>query len=229
MSNETKKKFRHLETIEGYQKIWRSALHSKPQDSDNATLRFARNQKNFSRIEALIRKFVEKHYVEHHFILSLGCGGAYDLNAVKQFFLSGVLVGIDTSRVILTKAKRNLSFCDTSLVCASMSDLPFKRSLKFDMIISGQTIDLDFEEDYLERLLEEITTHSSSNCRFYMTFFGTNEEELVLHKCTPIGNKLEKLGWRISYAEEYHFDQFEFAQGVFWVAERSSLQKSTDA
>lgn len=229
MSETKKKTLKHVKVIEGYKSIWRSALHEKPKRNDDAALRSARNHENFSGIEDLIEKFLKKNPFEHRLVLSLGCGVARDLGAIKEIYPSSILYGIDTSHEALVRAKRRLTDGNLDLICASMSHLPFREDLRFDMLIAGQSLELDFEENYVRKLLTETTRYSSPNCRFYMSFFGTNEGDLVLYKCTPIGNSLERLGWKISYGKEYSNRRLPFAQGVFWVAERAySLNRKAE-
>lgn len=106
-----------------------------------------------------------------------------------------------------------------------MSNLPFKKNFRFDMLIAGQSIDLDFEEKYLLKLLKESTKYSSAKSRFYMTFYGTRETRLELYKCTPIGNALDKLGWTTCYGIGYNLRKRGcYAKGVFWVEERSKMK-----
>lgn len=210
----------HTKVIEAYRNVWRHALHGKPKENDDATLRAARDYENFSGIEHLIEKFLKRNPFDHCLVLSLGCGAAKDLFKIRELCPSSVLFGIDTSQDALSIAKRKLIGTDANLICASMSNLPFKEDFRFDMLIAGQSLDLEFEENYLRRLLTEATKYSSLKSRFYMTFYGTDEVDLELCKCTPIGNLLDELGWGISCGREYHTLESPFAQGVFWVAER---------
>jgi len=210
----------YIKVIEGYRNVWRSALHDKPGRSDDATIRAARNYGNFSGIEDLINSFLKENPFKHHLVLSLGCGVAKDLAKIKGIYPSSVLFGIDTSPDALSEARRKMAGTDIDLICASMSHLPFKEDFRFDMLVAGQSLDLEFDEDYLRRLLTEVTKYSSPNSRFYMTFYGTDEADLELYKCTPIGNLLDELGWNIFCGREYNARESPFAQGVFWVAKR---------
>lgn len=221
MSNARGKKRLHIKVIKGYRNVWRRAMQNKPKKSDDATLLAARDYENFSSIEKLIKNFSKKNPFEHHLALSLGCGAAKNLAKIREFYPLTALFGIDTSRDALLRARKRQLNADINLICASMSHLPFKENLKFDMLIAGQSFDLDFEEDYLERILTEVTGYSSQKSRFYMTFYGTNRKNLELYKCTPIGNLLDRLGWGIFYGKEYCSQETPFAEGVFWVAGRS--------
>jgi hypothetical protein len=215
-----KKVLKHVEVVEAYRNVWKSALRNRPKAIDDPTLRAARNHRNFSGIEDLIRDFVRSNPFEHHLVLSLGCGAAMDLMEIEKLYPSSLMYGIDTSREALVEAKKRLLKSNVNFICASMSHLPFRKDLRFDMFIAGQSLDLEFEKGYLRRLLREATRYSSPRSRFYMTFYGIDRADLELYKCTPIGNLLEELGWRISHGREYHLTRSPFAQGVFWVAER---------
>jgi hypothetical protein len=220
MPNIKKRVFKHVEVVEAYRNVWRSALHDRPKAIDNPTLRAARNHRNFSGIEDLVKDFISGNPFEHHLVLSLGCGAAMDLREIEKLYPSSLMYGIDTSQEALVEAKKRLVKGNVNFVCASISNLPFKKDLRFDMLIAGQSLDLEFEEGYLRRLLCEATKYSSPRSRFYMTFYGIDKSDLELYKCTPIGNLLDELRWHISYGREYHVAKSPFAQGVFWVAER---------
>lgn len=210
----------YIQVVRYYQGIWKSTSYDEKND-DDLTLLAAREYENFSGIEDLIKSFLKSNPYEHHLVLSLGCGAAKDLGKIKKLFPSSMLFGIDTSYYALLRAKDRLSKTNVNIICASMSHLPFKENLKFDMLIAGQSLDLEFEEDYLERLLIEATRYSSVKSRFYMTFYGTDEVNLELYKCTPIGNLFSELGWEIIHGKDYCLPEFPLAKGVFWVAERS--------
>jgi hypothetical protein len=212
----------HMEVIESYRSVWRLALYNKAKESDDETLRAARDYENFSGIENLIKSFLKTRPFEHHLVISLGCGTAKDLAGIGELFPSSALFGIDTSQDALSAAKTKLASANVNLICASMSHLPFKEDTRFDMLIAGQSLDLKFEEDYLKRVLTEATKYSLPKSRFYMTFYGVHESDLELYACTPIGNLLDELGWNIFHGREYHTQKKRnpFAQGVFWVAER---------
>lgn len=215
----------HIEVVEGYRNIWRYALRNVPKRNIEPRLLdtacAARKYGNFSGIENLIQEFLKTNPFEHYLIISLGCGGAKDLYDIKRIFPSSVLFGIDTSQAVLSSAKRKLANAEINLICASMSNLPFMKETRFDMLIAGQSIDLDFGENYLRKVLIEATNYSSGKSRFYMTFFGTSNTQLELYKCTPIGNMLEGLGWKTIYGTKYRAEKRgPYAQGVFWVDER---------
>lgn len=220
MSNVRNKNSMHIKVIECYRNVWRSVLRDRGRESDDVTLRAARDYGNFSGVENLIKGFLKGDPFEHHLVISLGCGVAKDLAEIRELFPSSVLFGIDTSQDALSVAKRKLADTNVNLICASMSHLPFREDLRFDMLVAGQSLDLEFEEDYLRRLLTEATRYSSRKSRFYMTFYGVDEVDLELYKCTPIGNLMDKLGWEILHGREYYTRESPFAQGVFWVAEK---------
>jgi SAM-dependent methyltransferase len=213
----------YIKVVEGYRSIWKSALHDKPSRSDDATIRAARNYRNFSGIENLINSFLKESSFKHHLGLSLGCGVAKDLAKIKGICSSSVLFGVDTSPDALSEARRTMPTADINLICASISHLPFKKGIKFDMLVAGQSLDLEFDKTYLRRLLTEVTRYSSPRSRFYMTFYGTDETDLELYKCTPIGNLLDELGWNILCGKEYIARESPFARGVFWVAKRLAI------
>lgn len=216
----------HIQVIRCYQCIWKSASDDR-RNGDDLTLRAARDYENFSGIENLIESFLAKNPSEHHSALSLGCGAAKDLAKIRKLFPQSMLFGVDTSHEALVRAKNTASKANSNFICASMSHLPFNDNLKFDMLIAGQSLDLEFEEDYLERLLIEATKYSSAESRFYMTFYGTDEVSLELYKCTPIGNLLTELGWEIIHGTKYCHPTFPLAEGVFWVAEKSDTPART--
>jgi len=210
----------HIEVVRYYQSVWQSVFHNEA-GCDDLTLSHANDYGNFSEIENLIERYLEKKPIEHHLALSLGCGVAKDLSKIGEFYPSGELIGIDTSLDALLIARNNLPNTNVNLICASASHLPFREDLKFDMLIAGHSLDLEFEENYLRRLLVEATKHSRMKAKFYMTFYGTDQVDLELNKCTPIGNILDELGWKIVHGILYCSDKTRFAEGVFWIAERA--------
>jgi hypothetical protein len=209
--------------------VWKYALLDEAKEDTDAslldTILVAKKYENFSCIENLIQEFLKENPFEHNTGISLGCGAAKDLSRLKELFPSSLLFGIDTSREVLSASKKRLENTCISLICASISNLPFKKTIKFDMLVADQSIDLDFEDNYLKRLLKEITAFSAPKSRFYMTFYGTSDTQLELYKCTPIGNLLDRLGWKTYYGTKYRTRKRGFfAQGVFWVEERACSQ-----
>ena len=212
--------------VEGYREVWKRASNIQDDAVTDYTLlrtiNCTKKYQDFSRIEELVKKYLQENPIEHKLIISLGCGNAKDLVCMQEIFPQSQLFGIDTSREALAwarKAKTN----GMNLICATISDLPFRRGVSFDALIAGQCVDLDFEDQYMERSLKELTSYASTNARFYLTFYGTSNTQLELYKCTPIGNSLDKLGWTTRYGVGYDFEDDSFAKGVFWVEERTSL------
>jgi len=219
MKSDTENNKTYIRVIRSYQDIWRTAK------DDDLTICVARDYGNFSGIEKLIEKFLEKNPTDHSLALSLGCGTGKDLAKIREFYSSSVLFGVDTSRDALLKARNKLSGSDAHLVCASMSHLPIRESLRFDMVIAGQSLDLAFGKDYVKMLLMEATKHSSIECRFYMTFYGRSKDNLILSKCNPIGKLLDELGWKVIHGEFYRDNELPLAEGIFWVARRSKQSR----
>ncbi|MGD0645511.1 MAG: class I SAM-dependent methyltransferase [Candidatus Bathyarchaeia archaeon] len=225
-----KKNSKYIEVADGYRSIWRDVLqHRNPKETESAivaTIRVARKYLTFSGIEVMIKQFVKINPTDCHQIISLGCGTAEDLAAMNSIFPSSVSFGVDTSREALIIAKKNLANANANLISASMCHLPFKKGLKFDMLIAGQSLDLDFEEESMLKMLKESTNYSSPASRFYLTFYGTSNSQIELYKCTPIGNALDSLGWTTCFGISYNLkNKGSFARGVFWVEERT--KKST--
>ena len=225
MQESTKKKPDHIETAEGYKLVWNCALHNKTLRNANEaltdTICVAKRSRNFSSIEDLIQSHSRDNRFDPHLILSLGCGAGADLLKFRRLFPSSMIFGIDTSLDALFIAKRNLDGKNASLICASMDHLPFRNQMKFDMLVAGQSIDLKFEDKYLKKALTEITRYSSRKCRFYMSFYGTSENQLEQYKCDPIGKLLDKLDWTVSSGRRYRIRNRRYSKGVFWVCERS--------
>lgn len=214
---------KHVRIIKDYQEIWESVICDREKDSEDAILRAARNCGNFSGIEESIAGFLEEKPSKYYSILSLGCGAARDLAKMKELYPSSMLLGIDTSRHALSRAKSGLTGQEVNLICASMSHLPLMEDLRFDMLIAGQSLDLGFEESYLKIALIEVTRYSHAKCKFFIAFYGTDQTSLELYKCTPIGNLLNRIGWRIIYGIDCCHQSIPFSEGVFWVAERSDV------
>lgn len=202
------------EMLNDFNKIWElSQLNSKK--SSDPLVEAARKHKNFSGIEYLIEEFLQNNPFDHHLILDIGCGAGKSTKKVKELFPSAGVYGIDISRNAIKEAKKH---SNAVFLCASADKLPFRSYLRFDMFVAGHTLDLFPKEAYLEKTIGELTRYSSKGARFYMTFYGTDVQHLELDTCTPIGNTLTKLGWKIVYGDLYNLrENSRYAQGVFWV------------
>lgn len=205
------------EIRDDYNKIWR-LVRVNSKKSSNPLVEAARKHKNFSGIGDLIEEFLQKNPFNHHLVLDVGCGAGETVVKVRKLFPSAEVYGIDVSREAIKEAKKH---SDAVFVCASADKLPFRSDLKFDMLIAGHTIDIFPNEVYLEKTIGELTKYSSERARFYMTFYGTDVQDLELDRCTPIGNTLTQFYWKIVHGDLYSFEKkSRYARGVFWVNER---------
>ena len=187
-------------------------------DGNRNLVQAARKYRNFSRIENLVENFLRKNSFNHQSVLSVGCGAGKDVERIEKLFPSAKAYGVDMSREAIKEAKKHSK---ADFICASSEYLPFIDGLKFDMIVSGHTLDMFPDKEYLKRIIGEITKHSSDGARFYMTFYGTGVQDLELDSCTPIGNTLSDFGWKNIHGKTYTFHKgTPYACGVFWVEEK---------
>jgi SAM-dependent methyltransferase len=218
------------EILDDYNKIWKiSQSRMTPEDYEKTPefesldlerqplVEAARRYKNFSSIEVLIEGFLRKNPFDHKSVLSIGCGVGKDVETVRKLFPSAKMYGIDISRYALKEARKH---SDADFVCASAENLPFKEDLKFDMLIAGHTLDLFTNEDYLKGIIGELTKYSAEKSRFYMSFYGDDEQHLEKDSCTPIGNVLDQFGWKIIHGSPYNLKKgSKYTCGAFWVNE----------
>lgn len=206
------------EIFHDYNKAWNP--NSK---ISNSLVQTARTYKNFSRIEDLIENFLQEKPFNHSLALDIGCGAGKSTAKIKKMLPLAKVYGIDVSRYALKEAKKH---SNANFICASMEKLPLRKDLKFDMIVAGQSLDIFPNEEYLKRIISEITNYSSKDARFYMAFYGDDVQHLELDICTPIGLTLDKFGWKVIHGGLYNLSEelsegYHYARGVFWVNEKT--------
>jgi hypothetical protein len=222
-----------LEIREYYENLWnisqgeenQSLLEPKSRYFKSNMVKAVREYKNFSAIEEMIEEYLKKNPFEHETILSVGCGGGKDLEKMRKIFPPAKLFGIDVSSNALKESKKN---SDAYLVCADPKNMPFRDDLKFDMLIAGEVFDIDAfaDRELLQKTIEELTRYSAKKSRFYLAFYGFDEQDLELDSCTPVGEALTKCGWYSPRFDGIIYDKLDsapFAHGVFWVQERQNV------
>ena len=134
---------KNIEVIEGFRKIWLVSKSDEESPDMSKTCLAAMKYQNFSFIEKQIKKYIKRESADCYSVLSIGCGAAEDLAQIRKIISKGNLYGIDISRDALLRNKEKRKELDINLICASMSNLPFKQDSKFNMLIAGQSIDLE--------------------------------------------------------------------------------------